>query len=354
MNPIRSAVPEIRWPSLPTPIGASLLALEFQFRFTEASSSQARLALQWRQLTALVGHARETVPFYRDRLAILGSLDAERPDWAAWEAMPLLSQGELGEEAAALHSAAVPVDHGKVQTVLVPAVNGQVVELKDTEINQYFARAIAWRDHLWHQRNFRARFAIIDDSPKVKTAAGVSVAGWGVGLNAAYEVGAAQVLHIDMAVAQQVKWLALNKAEIVTTTPANAEVLAKYCLANAAKVPSLREIRVVGGGLPASLREACQRAWSASLTHVCNVPGVGPIALQCPVSGQLHVQSENALVEVIDEAGKACQPGEIGQLVVTGLHNFAAPLLRYATEHRAEVGGPCSCGRTLPTLRRVM
>ena len=40
--------------------------------------------------------------------------------------------------------------------------------------------------------------------------------------------------------------------------------------------------------------------------------------------------------------------------MVTDLHNFASPLLRYDIGDYAEVGGPCRCGRTLPTLRRVL
>ena len=41
-------------------------------------------------------------------------------------------------------------------------------------------------------------------------------------------------------------------------------------------------------------------------------------------------------------------------MVVTDLHNFASPMLRYDIGDYAEVGGPCTCGRTLPTLRRIL
>ena len=45
-------------------------------------------------------------------------------------------------------------------------------------------------------------------------------------------------------------------------------------------------------------------------------------------------------------------PGEIGRLVVTRLHHFATPLLRYDIGDYAEVGDACPCGRGLPVLRR--
>ena len=59
-------------------------------------------------------------------------------------------------------------------------------------------------------------------------------------------------------------------------------------------------------------------------------------------------------MEVLDDQGRACETGEVGQVVVTPLHNFAMPLIRYAIGDLAEVGGPCPCGRGLPVLTRVM
>jgi phenylacetate-CoA ligase len=40
--------------------------------------------------------------------------------------------------------------------------------------------------------------------------------------------------------------------------------------------------------------------------------------------------------------------------VVTTLHNFAFPLIRYVVGDYAEVGEPCRCGRGLPVLRRIL
>jgi phenylacetate-CoA ligase len=80
----------------------------------------------------------------------------------------------------------------------------------------------------------------------------------------------------------------------------------------------------------------------------------GYIALQCPEYEHLHVQSENVLVEVLDDHGSPCPPGAVGRLVITALHNFATPLIRYEIGDHAEVGTPCPCGRGLPVLSRVV
>jgi phenylacetate-CoA ligase len=76
--------------------------------------------------------------------------------------------------------------------------------------------------------------------------------------------------------------------------------------------------------------------------------------ISCPDYEHYHVQSENVLVEVVDESGAACAPGAVGRVLVTVLNNFAMPLIRYDIGDYAEAGAPCPCGRGLPVLARIM
>jgi phenylacetate-CoA ligase len=76
--------------------------------------------------------------------------------------------------------------------------------------------------------------------------------------------------------------------------------------------------------------------------------------MECPESGLLHVMEENLIVEVLDADGKDCKPGEIGRVVITDLFNSAAPIIRYDIGDYAEVGEPCTCGRHLLTLKKVL
>jgi phenylacetate-CoA ligase len=80
----------------------------------------------------------------------------------------------------------------------------------------------------------------------------------------------------------------------------------------------------------------------------------GYLALQCPDHPHYHVQSESVLLEVVDDQGRPCAPGEVGRVLVTCLNNFATPLIRYEIGDYAEVGEPCPCGRGLPVLKRIM
>jgi phenylacetate-CoA ligase len=82
------------------------------------------------------------------------------------------------------------------------------------------------------------------------------------------------------------------------------------------------------------------------------------MAAECEAHRGLHVSMENLIVELVvrDEHGeRRAQPGEIGEVAVTDLHNLGAPFVRYLTGDLAVERPPerCSCGRFLTMLEAV-
>jgi phenylacetate-CoA ligase len=74
---------------------------------------------------------------------------------------------------------------------------------------------------------------------------------------------------------------------------------------------------------------------------------------ECEEHDGLHESMENLVVELIvrepNGAIRAAKPGELGEVVVTDLHNLACPLIRYVIGDQAyeRENRPCACGRTL-------
>lgn len=79
------------------------------------------------------------------------------------------------------------------------------------------------------------------------------------------------------------------------------------------------------------------------------------IGAECEKHEGLHLSMENLLVEIIKEDGSPARPGETGDIVVTDLHNFGMPFIRYRI---GDIGilseKPCSCGRGLIMLKDVL
>ena len=149
------------------------------------------------------------------------------------------------------------------------------------------------------------------------------------------------------------RWLAERNPDYLLIYPTVLAALLRSLEEDQVTLPRLREVRTIGEVLPDATRDLCLKVAGIPITDLYSSNEVGNIALQCPGSGLYHVQSESLLVEVLDPHGMPCAPGETGRVVVTALHGFAMPLLRYELRDYAEVGPPCSCGRGLPTLRRI-
>jgi phenylacetate-CoA ligase len=93
--------------------------------------------------------------------------------------------------------------------------------------------------------------------------------------------------------------------------------------------------------------------WGVPLSANYSANETGIIALQCREGGRYHAQSETIFLELLGEDGAPCRPGETGRVVVTDLHNFVMPLIRYDIGDYAVWADGCPCGRGLPALARI-
>jgi phenylacetate-CoA ligase len=312
-------------------------------------------AQQFRQLDALVRHAVKTVPFHRQRLGDLG-LDGEAaltPE--AWSLLPVLGRQEVQESFRELISRDVPKDHGKIGEAFTSGATATPVRVIKTALMQQFWYALTLRDHLWNGRDMGAKFAAIRPAKKgADYPDGQHQSSWGLSTDPVYETGPGAMLDISSKVHEQAEWLAREDPDYLLTYPSNLRALAVHCLESGTRPPRLKQVQTMSELLFPEVRELCREAFGVPVSDTYSSEEVGYIALQCGEGGSLHVQAEAALVEVLDDQGRPCAPGEVGQVVVTPLHNFAMPLLRYAVGDLAEVGGPCPCGRGLPVLARVL
>ena len=115
-----------------------------------------------------------------------------------------------------------------------------------------------------------------------------------------------------------------------------------------------RGVRRVAEAVRPEWSSVVREAWGLRLVDMYSAKEAGYLALQCPDHDHYHVQEENVLLEVLDGQGRPCAPGETGRVVVTALHKFAMPLIRYDIGDYAIVGEPCSCGRGLGVIREIL
>ncbi|WP_448556475.1 phenylacetate--CoA ligase family protein [Thalassotalea montiporae] len=101
-------------------------------------------------------------------------------------------------------------------------------------------------------------------------------------------------------------------------------------------------------------RTVIQEVFGVPVANGYGSRDAGFIAHECPQGG-MHISAEDIIVEVVDEDGKPCQPGEIGRLLVTHTRTSDFPMVRYDTGDLAKLSTtPCACGRGLPCFDEVV
>ena len=336
------------WPAIPAAGGAETLALLQQLEQSQWMSTDRILELQMRQVEQLARHAHSSVAFYgerwRDRYDPARPLTRER-----FAALPLLTRRDLQSRYDALKTSALPVQHAPTAETRTSGSSGAPVRVLKTRVTELFWKAFTLRDHLWHRRDLRGKLAAIRHG----VTPGESD-NWGPATQGLVETGPVAVLHIRTDLESQLRWLVEQQPMYLLAYPSIVAGLASACLERRVSLSRLREVRTIGESLDPELRDLCLKAWNAPVVDVYSADEVGYIALQCPSGQHYHAQSEGVLVEVLNDAGAPCATGEVGRVVVTALHNFATPLIRYDVGDFAEAGAPCACGRGLPVLRRIV
>lgn len=337
---IASATPGFAWPGLPHPTGQAVLGVLQQLEDSQWWPPERLREMQSRQLDVLLRHAYETVPYYRERWRA-------RPSAADLAQIPILQRADLQPYYHALQSRAIPPAHGATHETVTSGTSGVPVRIRSTDLVSLFWRAFTLRDHRWHRRDLRRKLATI----RLGLGAGAQD-NWGPATSGLAQTGPVVMRGIEADADVLLDWLCDEKPDYLLTYPTLAAELAALSLEKH-RALKVAEVRTFGEMLRPGVRELCREAWRAKLIDLYSAVELGNIALQCPESEHYHVQSEDVIVEVLDDSGVPCAPGTIGRVVVTSLHNFAMPLVRYEIGDFAEAGAPCSCGRGLPVLSRI-
>lgn len=347
----RSDTAGLSWPAVPGRAAADLLAQLYQLEQTQYFPQQLLRTRQLQQFAQLARHAGESCEFYRQRFEALGFGAAGPWTWERFAQLPLLTRRELLTDAEQIHSQRPPASHGQWHELQTSGSTGQVVAVRRTGVNQLMWLALSMRDHLWHQRDFRQSLAVV--RANVESNEG-SQQGWGAPVSLLHETGPCYTRPLTTDVAELATWLLEKQPHYLLTYPTYLASLIDFFESSGKRPQQLLQVRTIGETLNPALRTRCQAVLGAPIVDTYSAQEVGVIALQCPDSDLYHVHAESLIVEVLNDQGGPCAAGETGRVVVTDLHNFATPLIRYELRDYASVGPACRCGRGLPTLTRVL
>jgi phenylacetate-CoA ligase len=154
---------------------------------------------------------------------------------------------------------------------------------------------------------------------------------------------------------EHARWLSRIGPAYVSTLPVALSALLDVYESGAVAPPRIEQVMTFAETVDATLRQRTRSILGAAIRDRYSCEEIGAIAFQCPHSeAHYHIASSNAVVEILDDEGRPCPPDALGRVLVTGLHNYASPVVRYELNDLASWQPRCACGRAAPVLTRLL
>jgi len=301
-------------------------------------------------LRELAEHAVATVPFWQNRFSEAGLQPRELIHLEELRALPLLTKADLRAHGEQLLSSAYSKE--ELHRHSTSGSTGVSVIAYRDEACQQFKRGATLRSDEWSGWKLGERAACVWGNPDVRT-------DWKGRLrNALLE---RRYLHLDTLkmtdadIARFVSALERTPPSLLFGHAHSLYLVARFIEQNT-PATKIRPHGIISTCMVLHdfERTMIENAFGCSVTNRYGCEEVSLIASQCEQHRGLHVNADCIHIEIIDEHGAACPPGQPGRIIVTDLTNRAMPIFRYEVGDMASWSvEDCPCGRTLPLLERL-
>lgn len=308
-------------------------------------------AIQWEKLQKLLAHCWNEVPYYRRRWSEAGIEPGDIRTLEDFARLPLLTKQDIRQNYEDIHARSL---RGQMLYKSTSGSTGEPLRLGYTRESFERRIAVMWRGYGWAGSRMGRRTLYLwgapvdgpDDLHRVKDRIYHRVFGRKV-LNT--------YLMSDGNMAAYADEIDRYRPRVIVGYVNPVVRLAQWLLAHGRKVHRPLAILGAAEALHDFQREIIERAFGCKAYNTYGCREFMLVASECERQDGLHVNADHLVVEVANRK-PALDGSEIGEVVVTDLHNYGMPFVRYANGDTA-VPGPataCACGRGLPRLARVV
>ncbi|HOW15067.1 hypothetical protein [Methanosarcina sp.] len=298
--------------------------------------------LQNKKLRSMVKHAYENTEFYHNKFKKAGIHPDDIRTLNDLKRIPFTTKEELRQQK--LESR---VSKGlNLSQCLVTETSGSTgipLKIVYDEAADDFSKAVNLRSHIENGLKLRSKWAVFGDPHHYQKPR------WFQKLRIYNAVQISVFESID----KQIEMLTKFKPEVLDGYTSSIRLLAE-----AVKKNGIQDINpgVVFG--TSELLDPETRKYINSVFNVEMIDHFGCVELnrtawECSEHAGYHIDADAVIMEFI-ENGENVSSGERGEIVYTGLYNYAMPLIRYRI---GDIGIPsdesCPCGRGLPLMKLI-
>lgn len=298
--------------------------------------------LQAKRLRAIVKHAYDNTEFYHRKFRDADVRPEDIKTVEDLKKVPITTKQEL-REYSTTSMIARGVDLDKCLITETSGSTGIPTKVVYDPPANDFSKAINLRSHMENGLTFTSRWAIIADPhhfprPTLFQKLGILSPNW----ISAFEP-----------VEKQLEFLQKFKPEILSGYASSIQILAKKIKEERITDISPKTVITTSELLTPSARSLIDSVFNLKMIDHFGCVELNRTAWECSEHAGYHIDVDAVVMEFIAN-GEAVSPGERGNIVYTGLYNYAMPLIRYNIE---DVGVPsddsCPCGRGLPLMKLI-
>lgn len=297
--------------------------------------------IQLDRLNRLISHAKETVPYYKNITS------SQLESLTDLKNIPLLEKSDLRGSLPQLYSNSTGL---KSRPKTTGGSTGAAVTLRKSAKGMAQELAASWRGYSW------AGIDIGDKQARF----------WGVPHGRKDRLRAKMIDFI--ANRKRLSAFAFSESDFVKYVKELEAYHPKYFYGYVSMIRQFAEyieredihhsirpsaIITTAEVLSSTDREIIERVFNCRVFNEYGCGEVGTIAHECE-HGNLHINSENIIIEVIGGNGEPLSADEPGEIVVTDLVNYSMPLIRYRIKDFGVLSlRKCECGVNLPVIKEV-
>lgn len=315
---------------------------------TQWWSAEQLQELQLRKLQRLVQHAYDHVPFYRERYQKAGICPQDISSLEDFQRLPFLTREDVRN-----HREALVADNARRDRLYPTETGGSTGE----PIRFYIEGSFWWwnaanvfRMRSWYGVNPGDKLAWFWGAPK-------DMPEWSLKNRLRAILLQERYLNAFSMTPPKMKdyadMLSRWRPAMFKAYPSALALFARFMKEQNIGGIHPRLIETTSEKLTVPQRELLQEVFHCAIADQYSSREMGTMAYPCE-RGCIHISAELKHVEVVSD-GKPAEPGQLGEIVATSLHQFAMPFIRYKKQDLgiAEAGN-CACGRHLPRLREVV
>jgi phenylacetate-CoA ligase len=293
------------------------------------------------RLRALVRHAAHDVPLYRRRFAEAGVDPRSFRGLDDLDELPLLTRDDLQHHVDELFAPSVA--RRALRVYRTSGSSGAPIEIRRTTFEDTLLRLLRLQSEIAHgYRPWRRSFGLARPSGRPPSI-------WNQ-----FGLLRRETVDCRLPVAEIVARLLASRPPAVAGFAGSVAAVAAALDEPARRRLDVRFVRTAAEVLTPAMRAAITAAFGCPVHDFYASHEVNLIAADCPRgAGLKHVLESSVVVEVLRDGAPAAV-GENGEIVITGLHSFAMPFLRYRLGDLV-VRGPdrCPCGAPCATLGAI-